>query len=75
MIKELCAATIEVLVRMKARVAATSTSAVARNSGSVIPMSTSESSPVEETSEVIISESVTDNVNMFKTEVQPMLHV
>ena len=63
MLKELRAATIEVLVRMKARVAATSTSAAARNAGSVIPMLTSESSPMEETSEVIISEPVTDNVN------------
>ena len=63
MIKELCAAAVGVLVRMKARVAATSTSAVARNAGSVIPMFSSESSPMEETLEVIISEPVTDNVN------------
>ena len=75
MIKELCVATIEVLVRMKARVAATPTSAAARNAGSVIPMFSSESSPMEETLEVIISELVTDTVNLFKTVVQPMLLV
>ena len=63
MIKELCMAAVGVLVRMKARVAATSTSAVARNAGSVIPMFSSESSPMEETLKVIISEPVTDSVN------------
>ena len=57
------AATIGVLVKMKARVAATSTSAAARHAGSVIPMFSSESSPMEETSKVIVSEPVTDNVN------------
>ena len=74
-IKELCAAAVGVLVRMKARVAATSTSAVARNAGSVIPMFSSESSPMEETLEVIISEPVTDNVNTVLNRDQPMLIV
>ena len=75
MIKELYVATIEVLVRMKARVAATSTSAAARNVGSVTPMYSSESSPMKETWEVVISESVSDKVNLFTTAVQPMLYV
>ena len=73
MLKELCAATAGVLVRMKARVAATS--AAARHAGSVIPMLTSESSPMEETSEVTISEPISDSVNVSKTRYQPMLNV
>ena len=60
---------------MKARVAATSTSAAARNAGSVIPMFSSESRPSEETLEVVISGPVTDNVNLSKDRDQPMLHV
>ena len=49
MIKELYVATVGVLVRMKARVAATPTSAAARNAGSVMPMFSSETQPMEET--------------------------
>ena len=73
MLKELCAATVGVLVRMKARVAATS--AAARNAGSVNVNVNNESSPMEETSEVTISEPISDTVNMFETLDQPMLYV
>ena len=60
---------------MKARVAAMSTSAVARNTGSVILLSASETSHIEETSAIIVFEPVTESVNMSKTRDQPMLYV
>ena len=75
MIKEMCVATIGALIEIKARVAVTSTSAAARNVGSVIPMFSSERQPMEATWEVIISDLVTDIVNKFKTLVQSMLYV
>ena len=58
---------------MKAKVAATS--AVAKCTGSVNANVCSESSPMEETPEVIISEPISDKVNMLKTQDQPMLYV
>ena len=63
MLKELSAANTGVLVVIKARVAATSTSAVAKCTGSVNANVSSETQPMEETSKVIISEPVTDSVN------------
>ena len=75
MLKELCAATAGVLVGMKARVAAMSTSAVAKCTGSVNANVYSETQPMEETSEVIISEPISDTVNISKTRDQPMLNV
>ena len=74
-LKELCVATSGVLVRIKARVAATSTSAVAKCTSSVNANVFSESSPMEETSEVTTSEPISDTVNMFETLDQPMLYV
>ena len=64
MLKELCAANTGVLVMMKARVAATPTSAVAKCTGSVNANVCSETQPMEEMLEVIVSEPVTDNVNI-----------
>ena len=58
---------------MKARVAATS--AAARHAGSVNVNVNNESSPMEEMSEVTISEPISDNVNMFETLDQLMLTV
>ena len=75
MLNELCTATAGVLVGMKARVAATSTSAVAKCTGSVNANVYSETQPMEETSEVIISEPISDNVNIVKSRYQPMLYV
>ena len=75
MLKELRAANTGVLAMMKARVAATSTSAVAKCTGSVNANVCSETQPMEEMLEVIVSEPVTDNVNLSKDLVQPMLHV
>ena len=75
MLKELSAANTGVLVVMKARVAAMPTSAVAKCTGSVNANVCSETQPMEEMLEVIVSEPVTDNVNLSKDLVQPMLHV
>ena len=52
-----------------------STSAAARNVGSVTPMISNESSPMEETSAVIISEPISDKVNISNTRDQPKLSV
>ena len=49
---------------MKARVAAAPTSAVAKCTGSVDANVYSEAQPMEEMLEVIVSEPVTDNVNI-----------
>lgn len=75
MLKESSAANTGVLVVMKARVAAMPTSAVAKCTGSVNANVCSETQPMEEMLEVIVSEPVTDNVNLSKDLVQPMLHV
>ena len=75
MLKELCVANTGVLIMMKARVAATPTSAVAKCVGSVNANESSETQPMEETPEVIISEPISDDVNVTKTRYQPMLHV
>ena len=64
-----------VLIGIKARVAATSTSAVARSTGSVITNVCSESSPVEEMSEVTTSEPISDTVNQANMRDQPMVYV
>ena len=63
MLKELSAATIDALVKMKARVAAMSTSAADKYVGSVNANVYSETQPMEEELEVIISELVADSVN------------
>ena len=63
MLKELSAANTGVLVAIKARVAATSTSAVAKCTGSVNANECSETLPMEEMLKVIISELVADSVS------------
>ena len=74
-LKELSAATSGVLVRIKARVMATSTSAADKCVGSVNANVSSETQPMEETPEVTISEPISDDVNVIKTRDQPMLNV
>ena len=75
MLTELSAATSGVLVRIKARVAATSTSAADKCVGSVNANMSSETQPMEETPEVTISEPISDDVNVIKIRDQPMLNV
>ena len=64
MLKELSAANTGVLVAIKARVTATSTSAVAKCTGSVNANECSETLPMEEMLKVIISELVADSVSI-----------
>ena len=60
---------------MKARVAATPTSAAARNADSVMPMFSSETQPMEKTWEVTISGPISDDVNTVYNQDQPTLIV
>ena len=66
-------ATVGILVRMKARVASTPTSAAARNADSVMPMFSSETQPMEKTWEVTISGLISDDVNNVCNQDQPTL--
>ena len=75
MLKELSAANTGVLVVIKARVAATPTSAVAKCTGSVNANVCSETQPMEGMLEVIVFKSITEYVNLSKDLVQPKLHV
>ena len=75
MLNELSAANTDVLIVMKARVAAMSSSAVAKCIGSVNANVCSETQPMEGMLEVIVFESITDYVNLSKDLVQPKLHV
>ena len=75
MIKESSAATVGALVGIKARVAATSTLAADKCVSSVNANESSETQPMEETPDVIISEPISDDLNVTKTRYQPMLYV
>ena len=75
MLDELSVANTDVLIVVKVRVAAMPSSAVAKCTDSVNANVCSETQPIEEMLEVIVSESITDIVNLSKDLVQPQLHV
>ena len=65
----------EVQIVLKVRVAAMSSTAEAKSISSVNANVCSETQPMEGMLEVIVFKPVTDDVNLSKDLVQPMLHV